>query len=107
MVVFLGLSFTLVALFVMNLLTARRENVVPVALVEGFEAHLDEKRYQEAYEKAIDATAAEHAPWFVVPADDKKNMRLITGGRSILLQVSLMALIAARSQSICFGTRFT
>ena len=31
--VFLSLSFTLVALFVMNLLTARRENVVPVALV--------------------------------------------------------------------------
>jgi biopolymer transport protein ExbB len=45
-VVFLSLSFTLVALFVMNLLTARRENVVPVALVEGFEAHLNEKRYQ-------------------------------------------------------------
>ena len=50
--VFLGLSFTLVALFVMNLLTARRENVVPVALVEGFESHLNEKRYQEAYELA-------------------------------------------------------
>ncbi len=51
-IVFLGLSFTLVALFVMNLLMARRENVVPVALVEGFEAHLNEKRYQEAYEMA-------------------------------------------------------
>lgn len=51
-VVFLSLSFTLVALFVMNLLMARRENVVPVALVEGFEAHLNEKRYQEAYEMA-------------------------------------------------------
>ena len=51
-IVFLGLSFTLVALFVMNILTARRENVVPVALVEGFEAHLNEKRYQEAYEMA-------------------------------------------------------
>ena len=50
--VFLSLSFTLVALFVMNLLTARRENVVPVALVEGFEGHLNEKRYQEAYEMA-------------------------------------------------------
>ncbi len=32
MLVFLGLSFTLVALLVMNLLTARRENVCPVAL---------------------------------------------------------------------------
>jgi len=50
--IFLALSFTLVALFVMNLLTARRDNVVPVHLVEGFEAHLDEKRYQEAYELA-------------------------------------------------------
>ncbi len=51
-VVFLSLSFTLVALIVMNLLMARRDNVVPVALVEGFEAHLNEKRYQEAYEMA-------------------------------------------------------
>jgi biopolymer transport protein ExbB len=50
--VFLALSFTTVALFVMNLLTARRENVIPAALIEGFEGHLDEKRYQEAYEMA-------------------------------------------------------
>lgn len=33
--------------------------------------------YQQAYEDAINATATEHAPWFVIPADDKKNMRLI------------------------------
>lgn len=52
MLIFLGLSFTLVALFVMNLLTARRENVCPASLIEGFEAHLDEKQYQEAYELA-------------------------------------------------------
>jgi biopolymer transport protein ExbB len=50
--VFLSLSFTLVALFVMNLLTARRENVVPVSLIEGFETQLSEKRYQEAYDLA-------------------------------------------------------
>ncbi|MGI9429735.1 MAG: MotA/TolQ/ExbB proton channel family protein [Bythopirellula sp.] len=50
--VFLGLSFTLVALFVMNLLTARRENVVPRALVESFEQNLDAKKYQEAYDLA-------------------------------------------------------
>jgi biopolymer transport protein ExbB len=37
---------------VMNLLSARRENVCPVSLVEGFEAHLNEKQYQEAYEFA-------------------------------------------------------
>lgn len=51
-IVFLALSFTLVALLVMNLLTARREAILPVGLVEGFEAHLNEKKYQEAYEMA-------------------------------------------------------
>lgn len=51
-VAFLFLSFAFVALLVMNILTARRDAVVPTALVEGFEAHLNEKRYQEAYEMA-------------------------------------------------------
>jgi biopolymer transport protein ExbB len=51
-VVFLFLSFTLVALFVMNLLALRRDNIIPAALVEAFESHLNEKRYQEAYELA-------------------------------------------------------
>jgi len=50
--VFLALSFTLVALFVMNVLAARRDNVVPADLIEGFEAHLNAKQYQEAYELA-------------------------------------------------------
>jgi biopolymer transport protein ExbB len=50
--VFLGLSFTLVALLVMNLLTARRENVCPTVLIDSFEKCLDEKQYQEAYELA-------------------------------------------------------
>jgi biopolymer transport protein ExbB len=49
---FLIISFTFVALLVMNLLSARRDNICPVHLVEGFEAHLNEKRYQEAYELA-------------------------------------------------------
>lgn len=51
-IAFLAISFTLVALFVMNLLAARRENVVPTALVEGFEQHLAAKQYQEAYDLA-------------------------------------------------------
>lgn len=34
--------------------------------------------YQKAYEDAINATATTQAPWFIVPADDKKNMRLIS-----------------------------
>ena len=50
--VFLSLSFILVALCIMNLLSARRDYVCPQHLVEGFEAHLDEKQYQEAYELA-------------------------------------------------------
>jgi len=51
-IVFLGLSFILVALLVMSILTSRRDNVVPLQLVEAFEAQLNEKRYQEAYEMA-------------------------------------------------------
>lgn len=50
--VFLLLSFTFVALFVMNVITARRDNVCPVGLVESFEACLNEKKYQEAYDMA-------------------------------------------------------
>jgi PPK2 family polyphosphate:nucleotide phosphotransferase len=45
------------------------------------ESDVKERRYWDdymrAYEDAINATAAPHAPWFVVPADDKRNMRLI------------------------------
>lgn len=33
-------------------------------------------QYQRAYEEAINATATKNAPWFVIPADDKKTMRL-------------------------------
>jgi biopolymer transport protein ExbB len=51
-VIFLALSFAFVALLVMNLLSLRRNNIVPIALVEGFEANLNEKRYQEAYDLA-------------------------------------------------------
>jgi len=50
--IFLSLSFILVALFIMNVLSARRDYVCPKHLIEGFEAHLDEKQYQEAYELA-------------------------------------------------------
>lgn len=35
------------------------------------------KAYQSAYEEAILATAAPHAPWFVVPADNKRFTRII------------------------------
>src|ERR1019366_2659478 len=35
------------------------------------------KHYMEAYEACLHATSAHHAPWYVVPADDKENARLI------------------------------
>ncbi|HYL50169.1 MAG TPA: ADP-polyphosphate phosphotransferase [Stellaceae bacterium] len=35
------------------------------------------KQYMKAYEKCLAATSTDHAPWYVVPADDKPNARLI------------------------------
>jgi len=35
------------------------------------------KHYMEAYEACLSATGTHHAPWYVVPADDKDNARLI------------------------------
>ena len=37
------------------------------------------EEYMDAYQDAIRATATPECPWYVVPADDKKNMRLIVG----------------------------
>ncbi len=31
----------------------------------------------KAYEKCLGATSTKEAPWYVVPADDKENARLI------------------------------
>ncbi len=33
--------------------------------------------YMKAYEACLEATSTQDAPWYVVPADDKKNARLI------------------------------
>jgi PPK2 family polyphosphate:nucleotide phosphotransferase len=33
--------------------------------------------YMRAYEACLSATSSRHAPWYVVPADDKQNARLI------------------------------
>lgn len=52
MLVFLALSFTLVSLLVMNLLTAQRTNLCPQELVEGFDEKLNEKDFQGAYDMA-------------------------------------------------------
>jgi PPK2 family polyphosphate:nucleotide phosphotransferase len=35
------------------------------------------KQYMRAYEECLHATSTRHAPWFIVPADDKENARLI------------------------------
>lgn len=40
--------------------------------------------YQHAYAECIGMTSTEFAPWFIVPADDKRNTRLIVS--SILLE---------------------
>jgi PPK2 family polyphosphate:nucleotide phosphotransferase len=42
------------------------------------------KQYRHAYEECLAATSTRHAPWYVVPADDKQNARLIVS--SILLE---------------------
>ena len=35
------------------------------------------KQYMKAYEECLSATSSPDAPWYVVPADDKQNARLI------------------------------
>lgn len=35
------------------------------------------KHYMKAYEECLNATSTPHAPWYVVPADNKENARLI------------------------------
>jgi PPK2 family polyphosphate:nucleotide phosphotransferase len=34
-------------------------------------------QYMKAYEACLDATSTRHAPWYLVPADDKENAHLI------------------------------
>ncbi|MGB3143267.1 MAG: polyphosphate kinase 2 family protein, partial [Maribacter sp.] len=41
-------------------------------------------QYQECYEEAIIRTSKKHAPWFVIPADNKKAARVIVA--NILLE---------------------
>src|SRR5664279_1325981 len=35
------------------------------------------ERYMAAYEECLSATSPRHTPWYIVPADDKENARLI------------------------------
>ncbi|MED5448576.1 MAG: MotA/TolQ/ExbB proton channel family protein, partial [Planctomycetota bacterium] len=52
--IFLLLSFTLVALVMMNVLQIRRDVLLPPEFVDDFEAQLDNKDYQGAYNTARD-----------------------------------------------------
>jgi polyphosphate kinase 2 (PPK2 family) len=51
------------------------------------------KDYRHAYESCISATSVETAPWYIVPADDKRNARLI---------VSQIVLNSLRSLKLAF-----
>lgn len=51
-IVFLALSFGLVALLVMCFLQIRKAVLMPSGLSQAFEAHLEAKEYQQAYELA-------------------------------------------------------
>ncbi len=51
-VIFLALSFVFVALVILNGLALRKQAIMPDALVQNFEAALNEKNYQGAYEMA-------------------------------------------------------
>lgn len=71
-IAFLLISFTFVAVFVMNLLSARRDAVCPRHLADAFEAHLNEKRFQEAFDLA--------------KADDSMLGQMLAAGMSKLQQ---------------------
>jgi PPK2 family polyphosphate:nucleotide phosphotransferase len=43
------------------------------------------KQYMQAYEQCLSATSTRDSPWYVVPADDKRNARLIVS--SIIVDV--------------------
>lgn len=47
--------------------------------------------YMTAFEDCINATASSHAPWAVIPADDKLNMRLLVS-KIVLEQMQTMEL---------------
>jgi biopolymer transport protein ExbB len=49
---FLALSFTFVAYLVMNLLSLRRDGICPRHLIAAFDANLNEKKFQEAFDLA-------------------------------------------------------
>ena len=60
--------------------------------------------YMEAYEEAIGTTATKHAPWFVVPADNKWFTRLVVASAIVeaveLLDLEFPTVDAARRKEL-------
>ena len=54
------------------------------------------KDYQDAYADCLHATSTHHAPWYIVPADDKENARIIVS-RIILDTLSELKLSYPRT----------
>lgn len=57
------------------------------------DADINERKYWDqymlAYQDCLSTTSTDHAPWYVVPADDKKNARLIIAN---IMHASLQSL---------------
>jgi PPK2 family polyphosphate:nucleotide phosphotransferase len=56
------------------------------------------KQYMKAYEDCLSATSTREAPWYIVPADDKKNSRLIVS-RIILDALEAMKMTYPKTSS--------
>jgi len=64
----------------------------------GQRAHWDD--YMMAYEACLRATSTKEAPWHVVPANDKKNARLIIA-EAIVETLNGMKISYPRLDSAC------
>lgn len=62
------------------------------------------KQYMQAYAACLSATSSKTAPWYVVPADDKENSRLIIAGLIVDalrdMQLSYPKLSAAQKKAL-------
>ena len=48
------------------------------------------KEYRRAYEECLAATSSKPAPWWVVPADDKNNARLLEKGADNTTEIKFL-----------------
>ncbi len=56
------------------------------------------RQYMKVYEKCLSATSTHHAPWYIVPADDKLNTRLIVS-RILLDTVEALKLSSPKTSA--------